>query len=95
MLLFNLRTSALTAGALALVSLLALEVDPSAQQILSFDQRIAKLTNTTANIGVATSYFSKAYKKDMDGSTGSKYEESRRWTLTKFRIATQNMTYQA
>lgn len=70
MLLFDFRMSARIAQALAVISLLSLGFDPSAQQILDFPTREIRLTNTSASIGVASSYTSKAFLEDTDGSTG-------------------------
>ncbi|KUI72490.1 hypothetical protein VM1G_07622 [Cytospora mali] len=71
MVLLNVRVRALTIWSLAVVSIVALGYDPSAQQILSFPVRDTKLNNVTAEIGTATQYWSKAYLQDLDGSTGS------------------------
>lgn len=80
MLLFDFRMSARIAQALAVISLLSLGFDPSAQQILDFPTREIRLTNTSASIGVASSYTSKAFLEDTDGSTGRKS-----WPRLKFR----------
>ncbi|KAJ9136840.1 hypothetical protein NKR23_g9547 [Pleurostoma richardsiae] len=71
MLLLTVRANALMAGALAVVSLIALGIDPAAQQILGFPQRETKLTNVTAGVGISTSYSSKAYLQDTNEVTGS------------------------
>lgn len=73
MLLFDFRMSARIAQALAVISLLSLGFDPSAQQILDFPSREIRLTNTSASIGVANSYTSKAFLEDTDGSTGREF----------------------
>lgn len=75
MALFNLRAKALMVSALAIVSLVALGFEPSAQQILDFPTRGTKLTNTSASIGVASAYESKGYVEDTDGSTGRKLNQ--------------------
>jgi len=71
MLLLHMKANALATAALALVSLVALGIDPSAQQILDFPQREIKLNNVSAEIGVADSYLSKAYKPDPGTTSGS------------------------
>lgn len=76
MVLLNVRVHAFTVWSLAIVSIVALGYDPSAQQILSFPARDTKLTNVTADIGMTTQYWSKAYLQDNDGSTGSKCRET-------------------
>lgn len=73
MLLFDFRMSARIAQALAVISLLSLGFDPSAQQILDFPTREIRLTNTSASVGVASSYTSKAFLEDTDGSTGREF----------------------
>lgn len=70
MLLSDIRIRAWTARALAIVSLVSLGFDPSAQQILEFPTREIRLNNASASIGVASSYTSKAFVEDTDGSTG-------------------------
>lgn len=70
MLLFDFHNRAYIAWALAVISLLSLGFDPSAQQILDFPTREIRLTNTSASVGVASSYTSKAFLEDTDGSTG-------------------------
>lgn len=70
MLLADVRTRAFTAQALAVLSLMSLGFDPSAQQILEFPTRETKLTNTSASIGVASTYESRAFVEDiMFGNT--------------------------
>lgn len=73
MLLSDVRIKAYTARALAIVSLVSLGFDPSAQQILEFPTRETRLTNASASIGVASSYASKAFVEDTDGSTGREF----------------------
>lgn len=73
MLLADARIGAYIARALAVISLISLGFDPSAQQILDFPTRETRLTNTSASIGVASSYKSKAFVEDTDGSTGREY----------------------
>ncbi|KAK7747175.1 hypothetical protein SLS62_009117 [Diatrype stigma] len=59
-LLFTARVKVLSAWALALVSLFALGIEPSAQQMLIPLQRQAPLLNVTAQIGRAGNYTYKA-----------------------------------
>ncbi|KAI0018414.1 hypothetical protein F4780DRAFT_522817 [Xylariomycetidae sp. FL0641] len=54
------RLRVLTAWALALVTLIALGIEPSAQQMLEPLSRQAPLTNATAQMGRASNYTSKA-----------------------------------
>lgn len=70
MVLLNVRVRAFTVWALAIVSLIALGFDPSAQQILDFPVRDTRLTNISAEIGTAVEYSSIAYLEDKDGSSG-------------------------
>lgn len=53
-LMIKLRTSAASVG--ALLTILSLGMEPSAQQILAFPLRSTALTNVTASLGVATIY---------------------------------------
>jgi hypothetical protein len=61
MLLLSLRRRAILSWALAFVSVVALGIDPSAQQIPDFPSREVELTNVTAVLGRAEHYNSKAY----------------------------------
>lgn len=54
-------TRAATASLLALVTIAALGIGPSAQQILEFRPAQVLLKNATAEIGLATNYSSKSY----------------------------------
>lgn len=62
-------TRAGTASLLALVTVVALGIGPSAQQILEFRPAHVLLKNATAEIGLATTYSSKSYVS-QDGSRG-------------------------
>lgn len=57
----QVKLGALVACGLALVTLLGLGIEPSAQQILEFPNRLAEMRNASASVGGATSYESKAY----------------------------------
>ncbi|KAF2802018.1 uncharacterized protein BDZ99DRAFT_429256 [Mytilinidion resinicola] len=59
---YGVRCQALLASTLALVTVLGLGIEPSAQQILNFSHRVTLLKNASAEIGIADSYFSEAYK---------------------------------
>ncbi|OIW26634.1 hypothetical protein CONLIGDRAFT_482321 [Coniochaeta ligniaria NRRL 30616] len=59
--LLSVRTRAVLAWAFAFVTVAALGIDPTAQQILEFPSRTVELKNVTARIGVATDYSSKGY----------------------------------
>ncbi|KAI0009541.1 hypothetical protein F4779DRAFT_582058 [Xylariaceae sp. FL0662B] len=59
-LIVSCRLKVLTAWALALVTLVALGIEPSAQQMLEPVSRQAPLTNVTAQIGRSGNYTSKA-----------------------------------
>lgn len=63
MLLLSIRRRALIAWALAFVTIVALGIDPSAQQILDFPTRVSSLTNVTAVLGRADNYISKGYQE--------------------------------
>ncbi|KAK7708993.1 hypothetical protein SLS64_006474 [Diaporthe eres] len=52
-LLFKLRTRAITAYLLAIVTLAGLAIEPSAQQVLDFPSRLGVQTNISATIGEA------------------------------------------
>ncbi|KAI8966089.1 hypothetical protein F5Y11DRAFT_366345 [Daldinia sp. FL1419] len=54
------RLKAVTAWLLAIVTLVALAIEPTAQQMLEQQSRQATLTNVTAQIGRASNYTSKA-----------------------------------
>ncbi|KAI1648340.1 uncharacterized protein F4817DRAFT_71527 [Daldinia loculata] len=60
LLLLTGRLKAVTAWGLALVTLVALAIEPTAQQMLEQQSRQALLTNVTAQIGRAGNYTSKA-----------------------------------
>ncbi|KAI8626221.1 hypothetical protein F5Y19DRAFT_466598 [Xylariaceae sp. FL1651] len=66
MLLYGLRTPAITAVALALVTVVAFGIEPSAQQIIQTLSREVPLNNVTANIGRADSYQSKGFFANSD-----------------------------
>ena len=61
MMLFGVRFSALLSSTLALVTILALAIEPSAQQILDFPTRRSILSNVTAQVGRADVWNSKAF----------------------------------
>ncbi|KAI0975609.1 hypothetical protein F4678DRAFT_417844 [Xylaria arbuscula] len=66
MFLYSLRAPAITAYALALVTIISLAIDPSTQQIIHVLSREAPLNNVTATIGRADSYTSKGLSVDSD-----------------------------
>lgn len=69
--LFNMQRRALLACSLALVTLAALGIDPSAQQILDFPMRETELRNATARLGRADNYTSKSFPtNDSDSRPG-------------------------
>lgn len=57
----NLRVGAVTAGAFAFITVVALGIEPTVQQIFDFPSRLASLENVTAEVGRAVVYGSKAY----------------------------------
>lgn len=63
-------TRAATASLLALVTILALGIGPSAQQILEFRPAQVLLKNATAEIGLATNYSSKSYVSQYGSGSG-------------------------
>lgn len=68
LLLFHLAsTKAATASLLSLVTIVALGIGPSAQQILEFRPAQVLLKNATAEIGLATNYSSKSYVSGFGG----------------------------
>lgn len=70
----GLRVGAFLAFFLAVVTTASVAIDPTAQQILEFPSRTAKLDNVTANIGLAKQYTSAAYTNkypDADASSMS------------------------
>ncbi|KAI0815971.1 hypothetical protein GGR55DRAFT_631245 [Xylaria sp. FL0064] len=68
---FKMRT--LLPVSLALVTVVGLGFEPSAQQILDFPERTSALANVSAEIGIATEYLSKAF---VPGNTVWKLEPS-------------------
>lgn len=66
-------TRAATASLLALVTIMALGIGPSAQQILEFRPAQVLLKNATAGIGFATNYSSKSYVSQYDRGSGRAY----------------------
>ena len=60
-LLLSIRRRALISWTLAIITIAALGVDPSAQQILDFPTRLTPLKNVTAVFGQANNYISKGY----------------------------------
>ncbi|KAI0104248.1 hypothetical protein GGR51DRAFT_549509 [Nemania sp. FL0031] len=64
--LYSLRASAITGFALALVTIVALGIEPSAQQIIHVLPREVALNNVTASIGRADSYQSKGFFANSD-----------------------------
>lgn len=60
-------TRAATASLLAVVTIVALGIGPSAQQILEFKPAQVQLKNATAKIAVATNYSSKSYVPGFGG----------------------------
>lgn len=69
MFLYSLRARAITASALAVVTIVALGIEPSAQQIIHVLSREAPLNNVTASIGRADSYQSKGFFANSDQCT--------------------------
>jgi hypothetical protein len=61
MLLITGRAKVLSAWAFAIVTLVALGIDPSTQQTIETRTKHAEMTNVTALIGVAQNYSSKAF----------------------------------
>lgn len=66
-------TRATTASLLALVTIVALGIGPSAQQILEFRPAEVLLKNATAEIGLATNYSSKSYVSQYGSGSGRAY----------------------
>lgn len=72
LLLLTGRLKAVTAWGLALVTLVALAIEPTAQQMLEQQSRQALLTNVTAQIGRAGNYTSKAiWSNSIQGYGGT------------------------
>lgn len=63
LLLINLRSQVVLGWMLALVTVIGLGVEPSAQQILDFPSRMTRLENVRASIGLARGYRSKAFSQ--------------------------------
>jgi hypothetical protein len=61
LLLFGVRSRAFLAWIFAIITIIALAIEPSAQQILDFPTRVSLLSNVTADIGRADSYYSRAF----------------------------------
>jgi hypothetical protein len=61
MMIYGIRSQALLASAFAVITLVALGIEPSAQQILAFPQKLTTLNNVSAEIGKADFYNSKAF----------------------------------
>ncbi|KAK5662711.1 hypothetical protein OQA88_8627 [Cercophora sp. LCS_1] len=59
--ILSLRKRAILAWSLAFVTIVALGIDPSAQQILDFPLRDSELTNLTVALGQSGNYLSKAF----------------------------------
>ncbi|KAK6856418.1 hypothetical protein PG995_006605, partial [Apiospora arundinis] len=62
--LLSFRTPVLFTSGLALVTIVSLGIDPCAQQVLEFPLQSTSLDNITAEMGVATQYFSKGMLED-------------------------------
>ncbi|KAK8051637.1 glycoside hydrolase superfamily [Apiospora rasikravindrae] len=58
----NLRLGAVLAFFFAVVTTASVAIDPTAQQILQFPSRTAKLENVSSELGVAKQYASRAFK---------------------------------
>lgn len=69
-------TKAATASLLALVTIVALGIGPSAQQILEFRPERVLLKNATAEIGLASNYSSKSYVSQYSSGSGRAYYTS-------------------
>ena len=65
-LLWNFKTKAFLAWGFAIVTIAALGIEASAQQILDTSVRIVPLANTTAEIGIAESYDTKSFIDERD-----------------------------
>ena len=78
MMLIKLGMRARTAAALAVLSLFALGIEPTAQQIIDFTAGEVKVVNVTAKAGMATDYFSKSYDSGSvvlsNGAAKGEYE---------------------
>lgn len=61
LLLIGVRSRAFLAWIFAVITIVGLAIEPSAQQILDFPQRVARLENVTATIGRAENYYSRAF----------------------------------
>jgi hypothetical protein len=61
-LLFKLPRSSIVISLLALITIINLGVEPSAQQVLETRVRLSKLANASAVVGVATAYESKGLR---------------------------------
>ena len=66
--LYSVRFQALLASAFALITLVSLGIDTSAQQILGFPQKSVVMPNISAVVSVADTYRSKALRR---GATGT------------------------
>ncbi|KAI1746972.1 hypothetical protein F4782DRAFT_552818 [Xylaria castorea] len=66
------RLKVITAWALALVTLFALGIEPSAQQILETSTRQSLLPNVTAQIGIAKNYSSRGIVSDSQNYWGGR-----------------------
>ncbi|ORY63891.1 uncharacterized protein BCR38DRAFT_202057 [Pseudomassariella vexata] len=64
----KLRSQFLTVYGLAILTILALGFDPSAQQVLEFPLQESKLTNASVQIGRADMYFSKGFLENEIGN---------------------------
>ncbi|KAK3987287.1 hypothetical protein QBC44DRAFT_400918 [Cladorrhinum sp. PSN332] len=64
MFLGKIRASAVFGHVLSLITIAALGIEPSAQQVLSFETRNVRLNDVEVTIGMADMYASKAYVDD-------------------------------
>ncbi|KAI0912302.1 hypothetical protein F4823DRAFT_582530 [Ustulina deusta] len=65
------RARLLVAPGFALVTVLVLGIDPSAQQILKFPVRESPLRNVSVVLGTADMYYSKGFLENTDASEGT------------------------
>lgn len=92
MMILSLQKRAILAWALAVVTIVALGIDPSAQQILDFPLRDSELTNLTVALGQGQNYLSKAF---AEGITSTLCPTSSLVVLPTlaFRLTTSQLTH--
>lgn len=67
-LLWTTNVKAILASLGAIITICGLAIEPMAQQVLDFPSRNVTLTNATASIGIADSYYSRAFQGSGDSS---------------------------